>query len=119
MFNVITLVNRKITAGKLVTVEQFYIGDAEEAPVSGKMHNTVEEAQAELAGLGYFAEGLEFAKAQFPDISEKAQKGKANVIADFLKWVAEGKPVVEPKSTEVTEEEVAEVAEELSEEVDF
>lgn len=117
-FKIVTLVNRKITAGKLVKVEQFYIGDEMEQPVSGKMHSDMAAAEAELNGLGHFSEALEFAKAAFPAISEKAQKGKANVVADYLAWIEAGRPV-KTVEEEAAVEEAEEVTADLSEEVDF
>ena len=83
----------KIVAGKLTTETFFYVGDADGNLVGRKAHATEADAQSELAGLGGFAEGLEFAKAQFPKLGEKAHVGKANVIAEFLAWQAAGKPV--------------------------
>lgn len=83
----------KIVAGKLTKEEFFYVADADGNLVGRKAHATQAEAEQELAGLGGFAEGLEFAKAQFPKLGEKAHVGKANVIAEFLAWQAAGKPV--------------------------
>jgi len=83
----------KIVAGKLTTETFYYVGDADGNLVGRKAHATAAEAEQELAGLGGFAEGLEFAKAQFPKLGEKAHVGKANVIAEFLAWQAAGKPV--------------------------
>lgn len=85
----------RIVAGKIVKEEFYYVADAAGNLVGRKAHGTEEEAQAELAGLGGFAEGLAFAQAQFPNLGEKAHVGKANVIAEFLAWQAAGKPVKE------------------------
>lgn len=89
----------RIVAGKLVNEEFFFVADESGTLVGRKAHATQEEAEQELAGLGGFAEGLEFAKAQFPDVGDKAHVGKANVVAEFLAWQAAGKPVKAPKST--------------------
>jgi len=88
----------RIVAGKLVNEEFFFVADADGNLVGRKAHDTQAEAEQELAGLGGFAEGLEFAKAQFPDLGEKAHVGKANVIAEFLSWQQAGKPVKEAKA---------------------
>lgn len=93
----------RIVAGKLTKEEFFYVADAAGNLVGRKAHSTEADAQAELAGLGGFAEGLAFAQAQFPSLGEKAHVGKANVIAEFLAWVAAGKPVKE-SSDEATNE---------------
>ncbi|QHJ79461.1 MAG: hypothetical protein [Caudoviricetes sp.] len=98
MLQVITNNTTRIVAGKLVQEDFSYVADAEGNLVGRKAHATVEDAQAELAGLGGFAEGLEFAKAQFPELGEKAHVAKANVIAEFLAWGVAGKPVKEAKA---------------------
>lgn len=101
MFKIESLNNKVVKAGKLVDVESFIILDESGAFVSGtKEYDTREEAQAVIDGMGNYAEGLAFAKAQFPDQAEKAQIGKANVIADYLTWVADGRPVKEAKPAE-------------------
>lgn len=108
MFSIETISNRVVKAGKLVTVEAFIIVDAQGELVAGtKDYATREEAQAKIDGLGNLAEGLSFSQAQFPGMADKAQLGKANVIAAYLDWVAAGKPV---KSAEeaATEEAPAE-----------
>lgn len=87
----------RIVAGKMVKEEFFFVADADGNLVGRKAHTTEAEAQQELAGLGGFAEGLEFAKAQFPDLGDKGHVAKANVIAEFLSWKEAGKPVKEAK----------------------
>ncbi|WQZ01162.1 hypothetical protein CPT_Premi_022 [Proteus phage Premi] len=95
MFTIETISNRVVKAGKLEVVESFIVVDADGNLVSGtKAYDTREEAQAKIDSMGNFSLGLEFAKAQFPTMSEKALIGKANVVAQYLDWVAAGKPVV-------------------------
>lgn len=98
MLTIKTEKTTRIVAGKLVQEQFSYVADEAGNLVGRKAHATVEDAQAELAGLGGFAEGLEFAKAQFPELGEKAHVGKANVIAEFLSWQSAGKPVKEAKA---------------------
>lgn len=94
MFTIETISNRVVKAGKLVTETSFIIVDASGALVAGtKDYATQEEAQAKIDGLGNLAEGLAFAQAQFPGMADKAQLGKANVVAAYLDWIAAGKPV--------------------------
>lgn len=97
-----------IKAGALVQETFFYVADEAGKLVGRKAHATEEEALAEKEGLAGYAEGLEFARAQFPELGDKAHVGKANVIAEFLTWVATGKPVKASKdvqSLEVSEPE--------------
>lgn len=94
----------RIVAGKLVQETFSYVADEAGNLVGRKAHATPEDAQAELAGLGGFAEGLEFAKAQYPELGEKAHVGKANVIAEFLAWGVAGKPVKEAKAPAESDE---------------
>uniref|UniRef100_A0AAU8BDK3 Uncharacterized protein n=1 Tax=Klebsiella phage vB_Kp_H01 TaxID=3161140 RepID=A0AAU8BDK3_9CAUD len=103
MFTIETISNRVVKAGKLVTETSFIIVDASGALVAGtKDYATQEEAQAKIDGLGNLAEGLAFAQAQFPGMADKAQLGKANVVAAYLDWIAAGKPV---KTVEESQEE--------------
>lgn len=105
MFTIETISNRVVKAGKLVTETSFIIVDASGALVAGtKDYATQEEAQAKIDGLGNLAEGLTFAQAQFPGMADKAQLGKANVVAAYLDWIAAGKPV---KTVEESQEESA------------
>lgn len=87
-----------IKAGALVTETFFFVADEDGKLVGRKAHGSEAEAQAELATLAGYASGLEFARAQFPDLGDKAHVGKANVIAEYLAWVEAGKPVKEPKA---------------------
>nr|DAP74257.1 MAG TPA: protein of unknown function (DUF1508) [Caudoviricetes sp.] len=123
MFTIETLSNRVVKAGSLVIVESFIIVDGEGALVAGtKAYDTREEAQAKIDSMGNFAAGLEFARACFPDQADKAQIGKANVVAEYLDWIAAGKPVKEAKAAEAVEAaaEEAPVAEApVSEEEEF
>lgn len=101
MFKIESLNNKVVKAGKLTNVETFIIVDESGAFVSGtKEYDTREAAQEVIDGLGNYAEGLAFAKAAFPDQAEKAQIGKANVIAEYLSWIAGGRQVKEPKPAE-------------------
>jgi hypothetical protein len=98
MFVIKTETSRKIVAGKMVEESFSYIEDDATGELVGKKaHATEAEAQLELDGLGHFESALTFAKAQFPDMSAKAQIGKANVVAEYLSWEAAGRPVKEPK----------------------
>ena len=110
MFNIETLSNRVVKAGKLEVVESFIIVDAAGNLIAGtKEYKTREEAQAKIDSMGNFAAGLEFAKAMFPEQADKAQIGKANIVAEFLDWVAAGKPVksVEDRVAEAAAETAA------------
>lgn len=119
MFTIETISNRVIKAGALVNVESFIIVDAAGELLSGsKAYDTREEAQAKIDSLGNFTAGLEFAKAAFPELSDKAQVGKANTVAQYLDWVAAGKPVstVEAKEEAPVEQAEAPVADVASSE---
>lgn len=94
MFSIETITNRVVKGSAVVKVETFIIVDAAGNLVSGtKAYDTEAEAQAKIDGLGNLSEGLAFAQAQFPGLSDKAQVGKANNIAAYLDWIAAGKPV--------------------------
>lgn len=90
----------RIVAGSMVQETFFYVGDESGQLVGRKAHSSEAEAQAELATLAGYAEGLEFARAQFPELGDKAHVGKANVIAEFLAWKEAGKPVKEAKAAD-------------------
>lgn len=110
MFTIETLSNRVVKSGKLEVVESFIIVDADGTLVSGtKAYDSREEAQAKIDSMGNFAAGLEFAKAVYGSQAEKAQIGKANVVAEFLDWIAAGKPV---KAAEAATEEAPVASEE-------
>lgn len=101
MFKIETIVNRVVKGTALVSVESFIIVDEADQLVAGtKAYDTREEAQAKIDSMGNFAAGLEFARACFPDQADKAQIGKANIVAEYLDWVAAGKPVKEAKAEE-------------------
>lgn len=107
MFQIETITNTVIKANKRVAVESFLIVDAEGALISGtKAYDTREEAQAKIDSMGNLAEGLAFAKANFPGMADKALVGKANAVAAYLDWIAAGRPVksVEEAAAEVAEE---------------
>lgn len=97
----------RIVAGALVKEAFFYVADEAGNLVGRKSHSSEAEAEAEKATLAGYAEGLEFARAQFPELGDKAHVGKANVIAEFLAWVQADKPVKEVKAAEVADPEVA------------
>lgn len=102
---------RKVAGGKIVVEEFHYvIEETTGALVGTKSHKTLELAQVELDSLAGLAEGMEFAIAKFPTMSDKARVGKANVVSEFLAWIAAGKPVTDA-SEEVAEEETAESGE--------
>lgn len=122
MFMIETLSNRVVKAGKLEVVESFIVVDAAGNLVAGtKAYDTREEAQAKIDSMGNFALGLEFARAMYGDQADKAQIGKANVVAEYLDWVAKGKPVkAAEEAAPVAEETVVETpAEELDEDESF
>lgn len=101
MFNIETIVNRVVKGADLVSVESFVIVDEQNKLVAGtKAYDTREEAQAKIDSMGNFAAGLEFARACFPEQADKAQIGKANIVAEYLDWIAAGKPVKEAKAEE-------------------
>ena len=122
MFAIETIVNRVVKGAALVSVESFIIVDEAGSLVAGtKAYDTREEAQAKIDSMGNFAAGLEFARACFPDQAEKAQIGKANILAEYLDWIAAGKPVkvAEAKEAEAPAEEVAAPEAPVSEEEEF
>lgn len=123
MFTIETIVNRVVKGTDLVSVESFVIVDEANKLVAGtKAYDTREEAQAKIDSMGNFAAGLEFARACFPEQADKAQIGKANIVAEYLDWVAAGKPVKEVKAAEEAEapaEEVATPETPVSEEEEF
>lgn len=109
-FVIKTDVSRRIVAGSFKETEFHYVADEATGELVGKKaHDLKADAERELAGMSGLESGLEFAKAQFPDQSLKAQVGKANVIAEYLAWEAAGKPVKEAgeKSEEAAEEPAA------------
>lgn len=111
MFTIETIVNRVVKGASLVSVESFIIVDENSNLVAGtKAYDTREEAQAKMDSMGNFATGLEFARACFPDQAEKAQIGKANIVAEYLDWIAAGKPVKVAEAKEAEAPAVEEVA---------
>lgn len=94
-FKIKSLTNQSFNAGKLVEVTKYLVVDANDTPVVGKFFGTEEEAQAQIDSLGNLSEGLAFASAQFGDLADKAQRGKANIVAEYLDWIAAGRPVKE------------------------
>ena len=101
MFKIETIVNRVVKGADLVSVESFVIVDEANKLVAGtKAYDTREEAQAKIDSMGNFAAGLEFARACFPEQADKAQIGKANIVAEYLDWITAGKPVKEAKAEE-------------------
>ena len=111
MFAIETIVNRVVKGAALVSVESFIIVDEAGSLVAGtKAYDTREEAQAKIDSMGNFAAGLEFARACFPEQADKAQIGKANIVAEYLDWVAAGKPVKEVKAAEEAEAPAVEVS---------
>ena len=98
MLTIKSEVSTNIVGAALVKSEIFYVADEAGNLVGRKAHKSEEEAQAELSTLAGYASGLEFARAQFPELGDKAHVGKANVIAEYLAWEAAGKPVKELKA---------------------
>ncbi|WCZ56785.1 hypothetical protein K30_024 [Salmonella phage Kenya-K30] len=120
MFTIETIVNRVVKGATLVSVESFIIVDEAGSLVAGtKAYDTREEAQAKIDSMGNFAAGLEFARACFPEQADKAQIGKANIVAEYLDWVAAGKPVKEAKAAEAVAEEAPVAEAPVSEEEEF
>lgn len=124
MFTIETIVNRVVKGADLVSVESFVIVDEANKLVAGtKAYYTREEAQAKIDSMGNFAAALEFARACFPEQADKAQIGKAHIVAEYLDWIAAGKPVKEVKAAEEAEapavEEVAAPEVPVSEEEEF
>jgi len=110
-FTILAIANKSLVAGKLVDVSKFLVVDENGEPVLPKFFDTEVEAQAQIDGLGNLSEGLAFAKAQFPEQADKALKGKGLLIAAYLDWIANGRPVkevataVDPEPSTDTEEE--------------
>lgn len=125
MFTIETIVNRVVKGAALVSVESFIIVDEAGSLLAGtKAYDTREEAQAKIDSMGNFAAGLEFARACFPEQADKSQIGKANIVAEYLGWIAAGKPVKEVKAAEeaespAVEEVAAPVDAPVSEEEEF
>lgn len=99
-FTIKTLTNQSFNAGKLVEVTKFLVVDADGNPVVSKFFESEADAQAQIDALGNLSEGLSFAKAQFGALADKAQRGKANVVAEYLDWIAAGRPVKEVAEAE-------------------
>lgn len=111
MFAIETIVNRVVKGAALVSVESFIIVDEAGSLVAGtKAYDTREEAQAKIDSMGNFAAGLEFARACFPEQADKAQIGKANIVAEYLDWIAAGKLMKEVKAAEEAEAPAVEVS---------
>lgn len=74
-----------VVAGKFV--DQFVVVDESGNLIGSKAHKTHAEAEVELGGLKYYAQGLEFARATAKEgVTEKALVGKANIVAAFLMY---------------------------------
>lgn len=88
-----------IDEGKFVQVDKYAIADDENQPVSDKTFDSKADAKELMTGLVNFEKGLAFGKAQYPGMSAKSLKGKANLIASYLGWEEDGRPVkkVDPK----------------------
>lgn len=105
-----------VVSGKFVS--QFAVVDESGNLVGSKAHKTREEAEAEMGGLKYYAEGLAFARATAPEgATEKGLVGKANIVAAYLMYQEQ------QAAGETVQEAVEETAEaeqtELSEEEEF
>lgn len=87
-----------LVAGALTTQ---YVVTAEDGSLIGKKaHKSEADAQAEVASLAGYGEGLAYAAAN--GITGKNAVGKANLIAEYLAWVELGRPVkaAEPAAPE-------------------
>lgn len=107
MFTIKPLTNQSFSGGKLVEVTKFLVVDADGTPVVSKFFDSEADAQAQIDSLGNLSEGLAFAKAQFGGLADKAQRGKANVVAEYLDWIAAGRPVKEVAEEAPAETEAA------------
>lgn len=88
---IIELSNQVVKAGALVTEVKFIVANEAGELVGKKAHATREEAEREMEGRAGYAEGLAFAKAIGFE-GTKGAVGKANCVADYLAWVAAGRP---------------------------
>lgn len=83
-----------VVNGQLGQVEKYFATNEDvHAPIDGKLYDTAEEAQAVADASQGLAEGMAYATAQYPDLSDKARRGKANVIADYRAWIGNGRAV--------------------------
>lgn len=110
-FSIQSLVNKSFVNGKIVEVTKHLVVDENGEPVVSKFFDSAELAQAQIDSLGSLSEGLAFAKAQFHDQADKAQKGKAAIIAAYLDWVTAGRPVKEVAEPAPAAEPTAETTE--------
>jgi len=62
--------------------------------VDGKAYQTKEAADEALASLENVQEGLDFTETRYAGFATRAKRTKANLIGEYLDWVADGKPVV-------------------------
>ncbi|WWT42337.1 hypothetical protein [Vibrio phage Va-ZX-1] len=107
-----------VVAGKFV--DQFVVVDEAGNLVGSKAHKTEAEAQAELGGLKYYAEGLEFARATAPDTAtEKSMVAKANVVAAYLMYKEQAEAAEEAPVAEEAAVEAEAQAEEVAEDEEF
>uniref|UniRef100_A0AAU6W0T4 Uncharacterized protein n=1 Tax=Pseudomonas phage Ulina01 TaxID=3138549 RepID=A0AAU6W0T4_9CAUD len=92
-----------VVAGKFV--DQFVVIDQASGELVGKKaHKTEAEANAELGGLKYFAEGLSFARATAAEGStDKGLIAKANVVAAYLMFKEVGVPAADEAPVEEAE----------------
>src|SRR5690554_2116627 len=59
--------------------------------VDGKTYKTKEAAEAAIAALENVQIGLEFVAAQYPELSERGARTKANLIGEYLDWIEDRK----------------------------
>lgn len=112
-----TLTNTVVRGGKLVTDKAFIVTDEAGNLLGGKQYPTEAEAKEAQGELQHIADGMAFVVATTPDLSPKAKVGKAKIVAAYLKWVEDGKPVTEEGLGEEEDETAPEEAVE-SEEVE-
>lgn len=68
--------------------------------VDGKEYKSKEDADAAVAALKNVQVGLEFVKAQYPELKPRAQRTKANLIGEYLDWLDAGKPELDEEEYE-------------------
>lgn len=102
--SIIAVETSAVQDGVIVVVDQYAVVDSTGQPVDGKLHKDEESARAVMASMEDLFEGLEYARATFPGMSNQALRGKANAIASYLKWIKAGKPITPPKGDKVAEE---------------
>lgn len=99
---------------ELVTSVQFIIQGEDGKSYNGTFYKTQEDAQAYIDGAVHEIEAMTFAKAHFPELTHKGHVGKANLVASYLKWNADGRKVKEVKKAPTPELPITEGAPEAT-----